>query len=105
MYCGNGVRVLYQEREARCDVTQGYLRQEEGSLAVRVARVYWVGGWWVLARGDGAGLGWGFGRKTGGGQHFHLRMNARQGGPPRHGRGAGRARPGRRSECDGGSAW
>ena len=33
---GDGVRVLYQERDMRYDVAHGHLRQEEGSLAVRV---------------------------------------------------------------------
>ena len=61
-----GVCVRYQEKDLRCDITQGYLRKEGAGQVMK--GVCCTGGRWALARGGGAGVGWGAGRRAGGRQ-------------------------------------
>ena len=92
----SGVCVPYQERCPRGTI----LRRGTYSRGDQVGK----GG--VLHRGlvgpskkrgagrlalGGAGLGWGVGRKAEGGKRYYLGIRARWGGPPRRGKGAGRA--------------
>ena len=87
-----GVCVPYQERDLRYDVAHGCLRQEGGDQASK--GVYCIRGPLAQERGGGMGLRERAGSEVGDRQWHYLWIRARQGGPLRRGKGAGRARRG-----------